>query len=79
MNGWKIMWRDSSTTASPNAGIPMSAMAGALDVELEKVDHYHLGKGLRQPAINDFVRARRILYVSAILGILFLYVGGLYV
>jgi len=61
---WKIMWRDSSQTASPNAGIPMSAMAGALGVELEKVGHYALGKDLRLPTSKDISRARRLLYVS---------------
>jgi adenosylcobinamide-phosphate synthase len=78
-SAWKIMWRDSSKTASPNAGVPMSAMAGALGVELEKVDHYQLGKGLRHPAVNDLIRARRILYLSVILGVLFLFIGSLYV
>ena len=61
---WQIMWRDARATASPNAGIPMSAMAGALVVELEKVDHYRLGKGLRLPSSPDLGRARRLLYVS---------------
>lgn len=72
MGAWKIMWRDSSVTASPNAGVPMSAMAGALGVELEKVDHYQLGKGLRHPAVSDLIRARRMLYASVILSALFL-------
>ncbi|MBI5952066.1 MAG: cobalamin biosynthesis protein [Chloroflexi bacterium] len=61
---WKIMWRDSNQTASPNAGIPMSAMAGALGVELEKIDHYALGKGLQLPSAKDISRARRLLYFS---------------
>jgi adenosylcobinamide-phosphate synthase len=61
---WKIMRRDSSQTASPNAGIPMSAMAGALGVELEKTGHYTLGKGLRLPTPADLARARRLLYFS---------------
>jgi adenosylcobinamide-phosphate synthase len=72
MSVWKIMWRDSSVTASPNAGVPMSAMAGALGVELEKVDHYQLGKGLRHPIVSDLIRARRVLYLSVILSVVFL-------
>jgi adenosylcobinamide-phosphate synthase len=72
MSAWKIMWRDSSVTASPNAGVPMSAMAGALGVELEKVDHYQLGKRLRHPDVSDLIRARRVLYASVILSALFL-------
>ncbi|GAB4504936.1 MAG: adenosylcobinamide-phosphate synthase CbiB [Anaerolineales bacterium] len=62
---WKIMWRDAGQTASPNAGIPMSAMAGMLGVELEKVGYYALGKGLRPPRIADLARARRMLFVAA--------------
>jgi adenosylcobinamide-phosphate synthase len=76
---WRIMWRDSSQTASPNAGIPMSAMAGALGVELEKVNHYQLGKGLPGASANDIIRARRILYVAVLLGVLVFLIGCIYV
>ena len=64
VQAWNIMWRDSHKTTSPNAGVPMSAMAGALGVELEKVDHYRLGQGLRSPSIHNLLCARRLLYVS---------------
>jgi adenosylcobinamide-phosphate synthase len=40
---WRIMWRDARKTLSPNAGWTMSAMAGALNVQLEKVGYYKLG------------------------------------
>ena len=76
---WRIMWRDSSQTASPNAGIPMSAMAGALGVELEKVNHYQLGKGLRGASANDITRARRILSVAVLLSALVFLIGSIYV
>jgi adenosylcobinamide-phosphate synthase len=69
-HAWRIMWRDSCQTASPNAGIPMSAVAGALGVELEKIDHYSLGKGLRLPALSDLFRARVILFVAVLLSAL---------
>ena len=69
---WKIMWRDAHLTASPNAGVPMSAMAGALGIELEKVGHYRLGMELNQPAIADLARARRIyIFAAALAGLLF--------
>lgn len=42
-NGWRILRRDHGRTKSPNAGWPMSAMAGALNVRLEKGGHYQLG------------------------------------
>ncbi len=62
---WNMMWRDARLTASPNAGVPMSAMAGALEVELEKVSHYVLGKGLQTPQTADLGRARRLLLFMA--------------
>jgi adenosylcobinamide-phosphate synthase len=40
---WRIWRRDARSTASPNAGQPMAAAAGALGVQLEKVGHYRLG------------------------------------
>mgnify|MGYP005855397017 FL=1 len=38
----------------------MSAMAGALDVELEKLGHYRLGSGGRAPVPDDIQRAVRL-------------------
>jgi adenosylcobinamide-phosphate synthase len=43
---WLTMWRQHGITESPNAGWTMSAMAGALGVELQKVGHYKLGEPL---------------------------------
>ena len=42
---WKVWCRDGGSTASPNAGQTMAAMAGALGVTLEKRGHYRLGDG----------------------------------
>ena len=58
---FRIWWRDARRTASPNAGHPMSAAAGALGVELEKVGAYRLGEGLRPPEVADIGRAVRLL------------------
>ncbi|MGI2335327.1 MAG: cobalamin biosynthesis protein [Dehalogenimonas sp.] len=38
-----IARRDNVNTESPNAGWPMAAAAGALDVQFEKIGHYRLG------------------------------------
>jgi adenosylcobinamide-phosphate synthase len=54
--GFRIWWRDARLTASPNAGQPMAVAAGALGVELEKIDHYRLGAGLRLPVASDIAR-----------------------
>ena len=61
---WQIWRRDSGQTASPNAGHPMSAAAGALGVELGKVEHYRLGAGGRAPAPADIRRALRLMYMA---------------
>lgn len=63
---WRTMLADHRQTASPNAGWPMSAAAGALRVQLEKVDHYRLGTAFPSPSAADIRRAVR-LYVTAIL------------
>jgi adenosylcobinamide-phosphate synthase len=73
---WRIWHRDASTTASPNAGHPMSAMAGALGVELEKVGHYRLGAGQRQPRAADIERAVRLVEACALVAAVLLALAG---
>ena len=66
---WRIWWRDARVTASPNAGHPMSAMAGVLGVALEKVDHYTLGAGQRSPSVHDILRSVALLRLATFLGL----------
>ena len=61
-NAFRIWQRDADKTASPNAGHPMSAAAGALRVRLEKVGHYQLGDGQRLPVAQDIGRSVRLMY-----------------
>ncbi len=61
---WKILRRDHMLTTSPNAGYPMSAMAGALNVCLEKVGHYRLNRIGRAPRADDIRRAARIVTLA---------------
>ncbi len=70
-----IYQRDRQQTDSPNAGHPMSAMAGTLGVELEKVGQYKLGAGQRAPEANDIQRANRLLHgaLAVCLGLIFLW------
>jgi adenosylcobinamide-phosphate synthase len=65
---WRVMGRDRRHCASPNAGIPMSAMAGALGVQLEKPATYRLGDG-RWPERADIARSVRLVAVAAALGL----------
>lgn len=67
---WRIMWRDHSRTASPNAGWTMSCMAGALGVALEKEGHYRLGDANRPLEAADITRAVDSMYFIAGAGVL---------
>jgi adenosylcobinamide-phosphate synthase len=60
-------YRDRYKTASPNAGHPMSAAAGALGVALEKVRQYRLGEGGREPTPEDIPRARRLTLLAVLI------------
>jgi len=65
---WRAMRREARKTDSPNAGVPMSAMAGGLDIELEKVEQYTLGQGNRPPEVKDIQRAQEMLTWGALIG-----------
>jgi adenosylcobinamide-phosphate synthase len=57
----RVAWRDHARTASPNAGWPMSAMAGALGVGLAKPGEYRLGDQ-PLPATPEVIRRALRLY-----------------
>ena len=57
---WRVARCDHGRTASPNAGWPMAAMAGALDTTLAKRGHYTLGHGRRTPDAAMVGEARQI-------------------
>lgn len=65
-NSWRILRRDRSKTESVNAGWPMSAMAGALGVRLEKPGHYVLGDG-GETDCKHVIQALQIMMLSVIL------------
>jgi adenosylcobinamide-phosphate synthase len=64
-SAWRIMLRDSNKTESPNAGWTMSAMAGALGVQLEKVGYYKLGENRRIRVISLIDASLKIVMISA--------------
>lgn len=75
---WKIFRRDRRRHASPNSAQTESVMAGALDVQLAG-DAWYFGKLCQKPTIGDdirpveaqdIVRANRLLYATALLGLL---------
>ena len=70
----KTLFKEGHHTESPNAGLTMAAMAGALGVRLEKAGHYVLGVGLRPPAPADITRSIRIMKWVAVCGVLLAFI-----
>ena len=69
-------WREGAHHASPNAGYPEAAFAGALGVRLNGPNFYHgvlvekpyIGVGLAAVTIPDMVRACRLMTRTTLLG-----------
>jgi len=68
---WKnsilIMRKDHNNTPSLNGGYPMSALAGALRVRLEKVGYYELGINIEPLSIKKCKNALNMVKLSVIL------------
>jgi adenosylcobinamide-phosphate synthase len=62
----RILQRDKHKTASPNAGFTISAMAGALNIQLEKQGYYTLGDD-HGIAPDHIPRALRVMTATAVL------------
>lgn len=79
---WSAIRRYRGVTESPNAGWPMSAMAGALGVSLEKVGHYRLGDGPALPNAESIRQAGRLTGTAVVLAtvcsLVLLVVRGVY-
>jgi adenosylcobinamide-phosphate synthase len=68
---WKnsilIMRKDHDNTPSLNSGYPMSALAGALRVRLEKIGYYELGMNIESLSIEKCKNALAMVKLSVIL------------
>ena len=79
----RILWRDHARHQSPNAAWPEAACAGALGLMLGGPSLYggrvvqkpSIGDRLRPIAPLDIIRANRLLYITAFLGLVLL--GGI--
>jgi adenosylcobinamide-phosphate synthase len=65
--GLAVTLRDHGLTASPNAGWPMSTMAGLLYTRLEKPGHYILGDDLETPDLSAIDHAGQLVVGATIL------------
>lgn len=63
---WHIMIRDHKKTESPNAGWTMGAIAGALEVQLEKVGHYKLGDNHHPLSLSTIDASQQMIITVAI-------------
>jgi adenosylcobinamide-phosphate synthase len=75
---WRVALRDHARTASPNAGWPMAATAGALDTTLTKRGHYRLGNGARVPDHELLGKARLIARAVVLGAVAILLVGAMH-
>jgi len=75
---WRILHRDKNKTESMNAGWPMSTMAGALGVQLEKPSCYTLGDANEELSPRHITGALRIMRLTVILFIAFIAVPLLF-
>jgi adenosylcobinamide-phosphate synthase len=62
---WRIWRRDAGKTASPNAGHPISAVAGALGIQLVKVGYYTLGDNEKAVSPADIKQVERMVWYTS--------------
>jgi adenosylcobinamide-phosphate synthase len=61
---WRAALKEHKRTESPNAGWPMAAMAGALNVKLEKIGHYRLGEPSTALEPETIAEALKLMYIT---------------
>lgn len=69
-NAWKIARRDQAKIPSTNHGWQMAAMAGALNVQLEKPGQYAVGDPIEDLNSNKIIRSMKIRNAAIILAII---------
>ena len=67
---WQVALSDHSKTESPNAGWPMAATAGALNIQLEKADRYKLGSANATLVPETVDKSLSLMQIAVVLWIL---------
>ncbi len=70
INAFRIGSRDRGLSSSPNAGWPMAAMTGVLEVNLTKPGYYSLGSEYSLPKKEDVKRGINLIKVSTVITLL---------
>jgi len=68
-SAWRVMWRDGYKHASPNAGYPEAAVAGALGIQLGGLSLY-FGKLVEKPTLGDALQPLRPEHITRSLRLL---------
>ena len=76
---WRTALSEHAKTESPNAGWPMAAVAGALNVQLEKVGCYKLGKVNAPPVPETIDNSLKLAQIAMLVWVLICFtVGGVH-
>ena len=78
-NSWRVALKEHSRTESPNAGWTIAAVAGALNVRLQKEGHYVLGEAGAQPVPETIDSSLQLTQAAALIwSIACFAAGGIY-
>jgi len=76
---WQVALSEHAKTESPNAGWPMAAVAGALNVQLEKAGHYKLGNINTPPTPETIDASLELTQIAVLAWVLICFtVGGIH-
>lgn len=73
---WQVVLSEHSKTESPNAGWTLAALAGALNVRLEKVGHYRLGKANSRLVPETIDASLTLMQVAVLLWVVICFLAG---